>query len=81
MVCYSSDVSPMFVCSCTVPIFFCTFADVIKCSLMAIRKTMKWALVPNAAFMRNAAAAAPGDPQPKTSDAPASTSTKKNKEE
>lgn len=48
---------------------------------MAIRKKMGWALVPNAAFMRNAAAAAPAELQPKTSDAPASTKSKKNKEE
>lgn len=48
---------------------------------MAIRKNMRWALVPNAAYMRNAAAAAPADLQPKTSDAPASTKTKKKKEE
>lgn len=48
---------------------------------MAFRKKMGWALVPNAAYMRNAAAAAPENLQPKTSDAPASTKTKKKKEE
>lgn len=46
-----------------------------------MRKNMRWALVPNAAFMRNAAAAAPGNLQPKASDAPAGNSTKKKKEE
>lgn len=80
MLCCSSDVAPMFIRSCTVPNFFCTFADVIKCSLMTIRKNMRWALVPNAAFMRNAAAATPGNLQPAASDAPASTSSKKKKE-
>lgn len=48
---------------------------------MAIRKKMGWALVPNAAYMRNAAAAAQANLQPGTSDAQASTSTKKKKEE
>ena len=48
---------------------------------MAIRKNMRWALVPNAAFMRNAAAAAPANLQTERSDAPASTKTKKKKEE